>query len=347
MLIFLLVSFPFFCKPKPQATSQKATSTEELIPYQDAKFVLVTSRNGLNLRSTASIQGKKILTIPYGSMLPITEFGKQLEVIQERNGFWLKTEYNRNTGWIFSGFVIFGQTLDGLKDYKRSLEEPAKFPPPAEIRKLKADADRNSDFIRTKTSEQKLGRWTVAQYKYENKPEKYDCLATMTGVAFSHPAVAPIELQARKILGLNAKFANVIPVFSDLGGCSCMQLKFLSLYFPVESELHSIDLEMPLQREGNCGEAGGSNVETKYDKSTDTIIQQTKAPLCPSANSNNADAGAVGSGEAQFAGWAYTRYVVIQGLSTGQPRLTTVQSLPADLLKVWEASPNLAFTREY
>ena len=345
--IFFLTAFLIpHCKPK--ANNQQVSLTDDSIPFQNSKFILITSRNGLNLRLEPSVKSRKILTIPYGSMLPVKEVNKQFETIQKRNGYWLKTEYTGKTGWVFSGFVIFGETIDGLKAYKLSMEEPPSLPPPAEFIPLVADDEKISDFIRTKKGQHKIGNWTLTEYDYKNTPDSYDCLATMAGIKFTSPGIVPIELQAREVIKLNSQFPNVVPVYSDLGGCSCKQVKFLSLYFQMEAKLMAIQISMPLHQEGSCGEGGGNNIDTRYDKATDTIIQQKKAPNCAwFMVKDKAEAEKFGTGDAQFAGWAYTQYTIVEGLSSGAPKLRTIQTLASDLSQIWDRGLALNSTPEY
>lgn len=65
---------------------------------------LVTSENGIILRSTPSSKGEKLLTIPDGTELTISkiEHGEELKDMSDR---WAKTSFEGKNGYVHSGFL--------------------------------------------------------------------------------------------------------------------------------------------------------------------------------------------------------------------------------------------------
>jgi len=81
--------------------------TKEIIP----SFLFVNSIEGLNLRSEASIQSTKIITISHLSKVEILEKSNALDTINDITNSWYKVKVYNNIGWIFGGYLSRDSSL--------------------------------------------------------------------------------------------------------------------------------------------------------------------------------------------------------------------------------------------
>jgi len=65
----------------------------------------VTSKSGLNLRKAATVASDKIVSIPFNSMVEVTQEAKDFTTISGIKGKWAKIKYNNFIGWVFDGFL--------------------------------------------------------------------------------------------------------------------------------------------------------------------------------------------------------------------------------------------------
>ncbi len=84
------------------------------IRTDDYKHFRVIAARGLNLRAQPGIKARKISALPYLTTGPIELITRKVIDLQGRRGFWLKTSYKGQTGWIFSGFVLLARTPEEL-----------------------------------------------------------------------------------------------------------------------------------------------------------------------------------------------------------------------------------------
>lgn len=118
LLAILLFSIFANCKKieNRKVSSEKEIYSKELnLPTVDFKNgkAKVISKNGLILRSRPSILGKKIITIPFDTIVPIDNDHKvinEITIDKEKSSDWnlrpwYRVEFKNNTGWVFSGYL--------------------------------------------------------------------------------------------------------------------------------------------------------------------------------------------------------------------------------------------------
>lgn len=72
----------------------------------------ITAGPGLRMRNSPSLQGKKLLVIPYGSMVELLEERGALLTIAGESGYWTKVRWRDIEGWVFGGFLSKRYELD-------------------------------------------------------------------------------------------------------------------------------------------------------------------------------------------------------------------------------------------
>lgn len=78
----------------------KLAEENEKVKFKVAVF------SGLNLRELPNPKSKIITTLPYETVGEVLEMDKIIYTIQNKKGYWIKTTYENETGWIFSAFVF-------------------------------------------------------------------------------------------------------------------------------------------------------------------------------------------------------------------------------------------------
>lgn len=117
-------------------------SLKEVSSGQLTKFYMIVTKAGLNLRESPNTKAAVLGIIPFEAKGPILERAPEVVEIQERRGFWLKVDHRGKIGWIFSGFVITGNTKDELKLEKTNLKSD-----PIELKELPAKPDGLSSLL--------------------------------------------------------------------------------------------------------------------------------------------------------------------------------------------------------
>ena len=76
-----------------------------LFVFDDPVKLFVLSDNGVNVRDTPSLSGKKIATALFAEQLRVD--ARQIDEVEVdgRKGYWLRSTTSRWKGWIFSAFV--------------------------------------------------------------------------------------------------------------------------------------------------------------------------------------------------------------------------------------------------
>jgi len=97
--------------------------------YQPGDSMFVWAKSGLKMRTTPSLQGDKILTIPYGTKVKIDSYQEELPAIKVRvveaqkvadmnyksfylKGHWCRVVYLNTVGYIFDGYLSKMPTFD-------------------------------------------------------------------------------------------------------------------------------------------------------------------------------------------------------------------------------------------
>ncbi len=100
-----------------------------------SKFYMIVTKAGLNLRQGPGTNSTIITVIPFEAKGSILDVKNDVMEIQGRRGFWLKIDHNGKQGWVFSGFVLTGNSKDELKLERVSLKsdpmplKPSEKPP--------------------------------------------------------------------------------------------------------------------------------------------------------------------------------------------------------------------------
>ncbi|EMM84165.1 SH3 domain protein [Leptospira interrogans str. 2006001854] len=79
-------------------------------------YFSVNADGGLRLRENPNIQSKVILTIPESKIVNILEEVGEIETNDDKKGKWVKVEYGRTTGYVFSPFL--GRVKRDLNNFK-------------------------------------------------------------------------------------------------------------------------------------------------------------------------------------------------------------------------------------
>jgi len=88
-------------------------------------FAIVKANRGLRMRTSDSINSKKILTIPNNSIIELVPVSKggtgKYKKINGIPGNWRKIKYKNNIGWVFGGFLELPENeyANMIKLYKR------------------------------------------------------------------------------------------------------------------------------------------------------------------------------------------------------------------------------------
>ena len=81
-------------------------------PNNDKEFTVVAP-SGLSLRDSPSLSSKKLEIIPFGKLITLTDVftmynQDKMKTIDGRPGVWVKTNFNGQEGYIFSGYLKRG-----------------------------------------------------------------------------------------------------------------------------------------------------------------------------------------------------------------------------------------------
>lgn len=65
----------------------------------------IKSHAGLNIRSEPNSKATVLGTVPYNEVVTITDKNGPSETISGQTANWVKIEYDRTYGWVWSGFI--------------------------------------------------------------------------------------------------------------------------------------------------------------------------------------------------------------------------------------------------
>lgn len=108
--------FTAFCRK--EAPELEQPEHVELPPKKEPYFV--KTEKGLNMRTQPNLKARVIITIPLGARLDIPDSGEEQTEINGVQGKWLKADYGKLSGWVFSGFLQKDH-VPNLPDYSDSL----------------------------------------------------------------------------------------------------------------------------------------------------------------------------------------------------------------------------------
>lgn len=91
------------------------------VQAQEAVSYWVVAKSGLNLRSSPSSKGTKLITIPDGTEVQWIEDSGTKEKVGKITGHWHKVRWQDHTGYAFSAFLSTGKPI--VLDAKRPLQD--------------------------------------------------------------------------------------------------------------------------------------------------------------------------------------------------------------------------------
>ena len=83
------------------------SSADEVLKYNKGDGLYVWSKEGLNLRKSPGVKGKRIMTIPYGGKVIVqNDRSSHLGFMYANmSGYWVNVRYKKSTGYIFDGLL--------------------------------------------------------------------------------------------------------------------------------------------------------------------------------------------------------------------------------------------------
>ncbi len=72
---------------------------------QPRLFYRVEAAAGLNLRTAPTVKSNIVSGLPYRTIGFVEAVAPRVETIEEKSGFWFRTTFQGQSGWIFSGFT--------------------------------------------------------------------------------------------------------------------------------------------------------------------------------------------------------------------------------------------------
>ncbi len=90
--------------PPAEPSADAAWSPSEDGGYDSTDYYVV-SPDGSRLRAEPSVESETVAVIPYGARLSMIDHGDGTEEIGGVEGCWIKTEYEGDEGWIFTGYL--------------------------------------------------------------------------------------------------------------------------------------------------------------------------------------------------------------------------------------------------
>lgn len=145
MSILLLI---LSCEKKDDLKNKTFKNETETKIKETYEFYKTNAGSGLFLREKPTTKSKKLALLPNKTIGRILEKSKKTETIDDKTGYWFKTEYKEKTGWIFSGYTI--------TSYDRHyLEEEQSFLAFTEVKLDKTVADNIENNKKAKRSYQK------------------------------------------------------------------------------------------------------------------------------------------------------------------------------------------------
>jgi hypothetical protein len=90
------------------------------LPANSLEKYWINTKSGLILRSEPDRNSNRILTMPYGSMVHLIESSNHSEVIDGKEGTWIKINFGKTDGWAFSGFLTSQNPRNSLFKWNKS-----------------------------------------------------------------------------------------------------------------------------------------------------------------------------------------------------------------------------------
>ncbi len=282
---------------KPQAPA----NTSERYTY-----FKVIARDGLNLREHATVDSKRLLTLPFNTTAEILQMTKGSQKIQGRSGYWLQTKYNDKPGWVFSGFVLVGKTKAELFPEKaqRSAGGVEEIP-----RATWSEAGQAVSKISFKSHSVMLSNISGVPLKDASDYDLYcgapprRLVVQSRNDGFNYIYEPPRGSDGAynpELMGVKEVMENVIALQEFNGRCSCSGAEWTKLFFitaggvsAVQQEIHSSPAACSIER--NSTFRG-----VKIDPANRRIYVVEREPKCSNEINSDGSQQLIGLEEANF-----------------------------------------------
>jgi hypothetical protein len=253
------------------------------------KYFQVVARTGLNLRDSPSLESKVKLLLPEEATGEILEgFGSPIQ-IQDRLGIWLKVNYEKKEGWIFSGFVKIAESLDALNEKQQSGSDYylLQYDKPFQLKSIDFD-ESNPELKRAKITKYEHKYYTILDVDYQpTKEEENNCrIETFHRLIFQNKSTGKYYETATYHSEFLSALGNPLPdtVLSTWYGCwCCCPWRGSNLYFLLEDKILMIGYEAE-EKSANCLQANvyisQSESQKKYDLVNRKLYLHIKYPDC-------------------------------------------------------------------
>lgn len=231
----------------------------------------IVSKSGLNLRDAPNLKAKVKTVIPFLSTGTVTSVNQTIETIQGRTGYWLQVSYKDKMGWLFSGFVLTGES-----DEATNLRIE-KF----EVRQAKFEEISINDQIKAAAPIAEIEGVQFVQY---SKPAD-DC-STSAKIKLNGIYVQDQNGRKRSIPGAteelvrtNIQHKKLVITFHTQCICCCPNGSHV-IYLKKKREITPYLLSLG-KYQGACGPEGPEHdVETRISPDKTKIMTLVKTPIC-------------------------------------------------------------------
>jgi|GEM_PF-3462868 len=296
---FLISALAIGCK-KPQApvnTSERYTHFK------------VIARDGLNLREHATVDSKRLLTLPFNTTGEILQITKDSQKIQGRSGYWLQTKYNDKSGWVFSGFVLVGKNKEELFPEKAqrsagAVEEIPKATWSEAGQAISKINFKNHSVILTNISGVPLKDASGYDMYCGAPPRRVVVQSRSDGFHYVYEAPRREDgAYNPELMGVKEVMENVFAVEEFNGRCSCSGVEWTKLFFITAGGVSAVHQEIQPSPAACSMERNSTFRSVKIDAAARKIYVVEREPKC--ATEPNAD------GSLQMTGLEEANFVVL------------------------------------
>jgi hypothetical protein len=294
-VIFLIFILLFVSCKEPDTNIERKSPSSEIAA--DYKYYEVSTQSGLNLRREPNFSSLRLSIIPFKYRGVVIQALPKLETIQGANGFWFKTIYMGQEGWLFSGFAKFLTQIEFQSRDSKETEDGGYFMK-SDLKNLELDRRAPSDltFFQNEsiiqTSEAISGKkYAAADFEIYNvgldtnlTDHKYSaCYGVVSYNIFRNrrTGVTFVDQEAQNV-SVRADISEEFAIgYRDDFLCSCGRDIRYVLYF-----LHEIPVRINLPKHGDklgeCSPMDTSKAVTalKLDKSNHVIYYRFEAHEC-------------------------------------------------------------------
>jgi uncharacterized protein YraI len=241
-----------------------------------SKFYMIVSKAGLNLRQAPGTNSAIISVIPFQTKGSILDVNNDVMEIQGRRGFWLKVDYTGKQGWVFSGFVLTGNSKEELKLEKGSLKtDPISL-------KLVEQPPANAQSINNGT----------AFFYTKPAPECYSSLAKNLGQLrlFHSKEFYSVDAEHELIVKTDPEIPGHLITEAHFCICCCGNMGNLVYLYPKGQIPVAYRFDIS-KYEGGCMEGPWASNESRISSDRQKIYVFKKLPICEGTFSTDTGPG--------------------------------------------------------